>query len=121
MSKGAEVATHSDTANENRIQEKSRMDPEGLSEDELRILKTIRARQMLRTEDSMSIDSFTSDSLNGYSPLVQTGKLTLVKAGPRAEPKIPKMDNSGRFFDANAGKAGGSDGLFAGVEEGVKV
>ena len=55
------------------------MDPEGLSEDELRILKTIQARQMLRTQDTVSLDDFSSDNINGYSASLKTGHLTLVK------------------------------------------
>ena len=90
---GAAVATHDDAQNEKRIQEKSTVDPEGLSEDELRILKTIRARQMLRTEDTMSIDNFSSDNINGYKPLLKTGHLTLVKTdAARAEPKMRQVN-----------------------------
>ena len=90
---GAAVATHDDIANEKRIQEKSEMDPEGLSEDELKILKTIRARQMLRTEDTMSIDNFSNDNINGYSPVLKRGELTLVKMDKaRLVPKMQQIN-----------------------------
>ncbi|KAF6235574.1 hypothetical protein HO173_006257 [Letharia columbiana] len=69
---------------EAQVEEKAIVDPEGLSPDELRILKTIRARQMLRQEDTLSIDSFTSDAINGWLPLVHRGSLVLRKAGAKA-------------------------------------
>lgn len=89
---GAPVATNEDTQNEKRIEDKSMVDPEGLSEDELKILRTIRARQMMRTEDTMSIDNFSSDNINGYTPFLKTGSLTLIKAGVAApEPTLRKI------------------------------
>lgn len=78
---GAAVASHDDTQDEKRIQDKAIVDPEGLSEEELKILKTIRARQMLRWEDTISIDNFSSDNINGYTPFLKTGKLTLLNTG----------------------------------------
>ena len=91
MINGAAIASHDDKANEKRIQEKERVDPEGLSEDELRILKTIRARQMLRSEDTMSIDNFSQDNINGWAPLLKRGSLTLVKTDkPREEMALGK-------------------------------
>ena len=80
LTNGAAIATHDDPQNEKRIQQKSMVDPEGLSEDEMRILKTIRARQMMRTEDTMSIDNFSSDNINGFKPFLKTGYLALVKS-----------------------------------------
>lgn len=86
-------ATPADAAKEASIQEKAEVDPEGLSPDELRILKTIRARQMLRTEDAMNIDNFATDAIDGYAPMIKRGALTLMHVGPRAAPKWrSKMD-----------------------------
>ena len=75
-------------ANEARIEKKADVDPEGLSPDELSILKTIRARQMLRNEDGMNIDNFASDAIDGYASVVKRRALTLVKVGARAAPKL---------------------------------
>ncbi|KAL4781316.1 FAD/NAD(P)-binding domain-containing protein [Aspergillus varians] len=54
-------------------------DLEGLSEDELRILHSIRARQMLRTEDTLNLDNFSRDVIDGMVPRLKQGSLTLVK------------------------------------------
>ncbi|KAI4241067.1 MAG: hypothetical protein LQ352_007508 [Teloschistes flavicans] len=80
-------ATPADKTNEERIKEKAEVDPEGLSPDELAILKTIRARQMLRTEDSMNIDNFATDAIDGLAPRMKQGELTLVHVGERSAPK----------------------------------
>ena len=73
-----------------KVEKKAEVDPEGLSPDELRILKTVRARQMLRTEDSINIDNFSNDAINGYTPLISRGNLGLVKvAGGSSGPKAP--------------------------------
>ena len=50
------------------------------TDDEQRLLKTIRARQMLRTEDIIHIDNFSADTIDGFTPNVQRGSLGLVKA-----------------------------------------
>lgn len=86
-------AALSTTKTEAQVEEKAIVDPEGLSPNELRILKTIRARQMLRREDTLSIDSFTSDAINGGLPLVHRGSLGLRKAGAKSGPKAPAMDD----------------------------
>ena len=74
------------------IEEKAAVDPEGLSPEELKILNTIRARQMLRREDTLSIDNFTNDAINGYVPQLVRGSLSLQKAAPKSTPKGPAMD-----------------------------
>lgn len=50
-----------------------------LSGDELRILHSIRARQMLRTEDTLNLDNFGKDAIDGMVPRLKQGSLTLVK------------------------------------------
>ena len=113
MINGAAIASHDDKANEKRIQEKERVDPEGLSDDELRILKTIRARQMLRSEDTMSIDNFSSDNINGWAPYLKRGSLTLVKSDkPRQDMELGKKTGfETRDFkeDQESKKTGGFD------------
>jgi flavine halogenase len=51
-----------------------------LSPEELRIMDTIRARRMIRAEDSMNIDNFSVDVINGMAPNLERGNLGLVKA-----------------------------------------
>lgn len=75
-----------------QVEEKANLDPEGLSPDELRILNTIRARKMLRREDTLSIDSFTNGAINGWVPVVNRGSLGLQKAAAPSGPKGPAMD-----------------------------
>jgi flavine halogenase len=53
-------------------------DIEKFSEDELRILKHIRARQMLRLEDSFNLNHFSEDVIDGYAPNIKRGKLGIV-------------------------------------------
>ncbi|KIN07016.1 hypothetical protein OIDMADRAFT_36690 [Oidiodendron maius Zn] len=53
-------------------------DIEKFSEDELRILKHIRARQMLRMEDTFNLNHFSEDSIEGYAPNIKRGSLGLV-------------------------------------------
>ncbi|KAI3390924.1 hypothetical protein diail_8351, partial [Diaporthe ilicicola] len=58
----------------------SNEDLEKLTDNELAILRTIRARQMMRSEDAMNIDTFKADVVEGFVPRLETGKLGLVKA-----------------------------------------
>jgi hypothetical protein len=61
-----------------------------LTPDEMRILRTIRARQMMRSEDMMNMDSFTVDVIDGLAPNMKTGELGLVKADKAADlTKLP--------------------------------
>ncbi|RDW76454.1 NAD(P)/FAD-dependent oxidoreductase [Aspergillus mulundensis] len=54
-------------------------DLESLPEDELQILKSIRARQVLRTGDLLNLDNFNRDAIDGMVPRLKLGSLTLVK------------------------------------------
>ena len=67
-----------------KIKDKAEVDPEALSPEELNILNTIRAREMMDMRGQLNIDSFGTDSINGYSPLLKTGTLTLVDVNKRA-------------------------------------
>ncbi|KAL9114361.1 MAG: hypothetical protein Q9187_007493 [Circinaria calcarea] len=62
-----------------------------LTPDELRILNTIRARQMMRSEDMMNIDSFGTDAVDGMAANLKRGDLGLVKA-TAAGNKPPEVD-----------------------------
>ena len=77
--KGVEGSTAPVNNQEARIEKKAGVDPEGLSPEELKILNTIRARRMMRTEDVMHIDNFGVDAIGGYVPRVQQGNLGLAK------------------------------------------
>ena len=87
-------ATLAGSKTEAEIEKKAMEDPEGLSPDELRILNTIRASQILRREDTMNMDNFKADAINGWSPVVKRGGLGLRKAGGKpVEPTGPAMAN----------------------------
>ena len=87
-------ANVSTTKTEAAVEKKAIVDPEGLSPDEMRILNTIRARQMLRREDTLSIDNFTNDPINGWVPIVERGRLGLQKAMPKSAPKGPATEQA---------------------------
>ena len=78
---------------EAQVVEKAQLDIEELTPEELRILNTIRARRMMRMEDTMHIDNFGVDVIDGYRPLVKRGSLGLMKwTGPRSEAQGPMVD-----------------------------
>ncbi|MCJ1430339.1 hypothetical protein MMC29_008257 [Sticta canariensis] len=56
----------------------AKQDLEKLTEDELKILNHIRAKQMLRLEDTFSLDHFGSDAIDGLAPNLKRGSLGLV-------------------------------------------
>ncbi|KAB8295897.1 hypothetical protein EYC80_008718 [Monilinia laxa] len=61
---------------------------EKLNEEETRVMKHIRARQMMKTEDTMSIDNFSTDTILGLAPVLKKGSLGLrVSDGKGAEKK----------------------------------
>ena len=70
-------------ATEAKVQEKAKFDPSGLTPEELGILKTIRAREMLNLEEQLNIDSFGSDAINGYAGNLKRGSLSLYKVDIR--------------------------------------
>jgi hypothetical protein len=63
-------------------------DLEKFTEDELKILNHIRARQMLRMEDSVNIDNFGRDSIDGLVPNLKQGALTLLPEGDVVRDKL---------------------------------
>ena len=63
-----------------------------LSPDEMRILTTIRARQMIRSEDTMNINNFGIDAIDGLAPNMKRGDLGLVKAQAVSATQLPEVD-----------------------------
>ena len=47
--------------------------------EEIRVLNHIRARKMLRAEDTMGIASFHTDVIDGYAATLERGTLGLTK------------------------------------------
>ena len=56
----------------------NKQDLEKLTEDEVNILTNIRAKQMLRMEDTVNLKHFGSDAIDGLAPNLVTGKLGLL-------------------------------------------
>ncbi|KAK2811574.1 hypothetical protein FQN49_008443 [Arthroderma sp. PD_2] len=56
-----------------------------LSADEKRTLNTIQARQIIRSEDTMNIDNFSVDVIDGMVPNLQRGSLGLVRYVPKVK------------------------------------
>ncbi|KAK2024887.1 flavin-dependent halogenase O-methyltransferase bifunctional protein [Colletotrichum zoysiae] len=51
-----------------------------LTPEEQAILKTLKGRRMVRPEDSLNIDNFTLDSIDGLAPRLERGRLGLAPA-----------------------------------------
>ena len=75
---GLDGATPDDAKTKEALEELEKT----LSPEELRIMHTIRARQMVRAEDSLNIDNFSVDVINGMRPHLQRGSLGLTTAKP---------------------------------------
>ncbi|GBF64191.1 flavine halogenase [Trichophyton mentagrophytes] len=58
---------------------------ESLSADERRTLNTIQARQIIRSEDTMNIDNFTVDVIDGMVPNLKRGSLGLLRYVPKVK------------------------------------
>ena len=56
-----------------------------LTKEEEGVLKSIRARQMLRTEDILHIENFSADTIDGFAPHLERGRLGLVRPGESTE------------------------------------
>ncbi|KAI0104012.1 hypothetical protein GGR51DRAFT_239765 [Nemania sp. FL0031] len=63
-----------------------------LTPEEQSILKTLKGRRMVRPEDSLNIDNFTLDSIDGLAPRLERGKLGLTTAR-KAEVKYTTHDS----------------------------
>lgn len=72
-----------------------KQDLEKLTEDELKILNHIRAKQMLRMEDTFNLDHFGSDAIDGLAPNLKTGSLGLVAKSTKdtlSKLEVPVVD-----------------------------
>lgn len=72
-----------------------KQDLEKLTEDEVKILNHIRAKQMLRMEDTFNLNHFGSDAIDGLAPNLQRGKLGLVaksKEDTLSKLEVPVVD-----------------------------
>ncbi|TAQ85368.1 hypothetical protein B7494_g6309 [Chlorociboria aeruginascens] len=69
-----------------KVKEKSEAFQANLTAEEERVMKHIRARQMMRTEDTLNIASFSTDIIDGYASRLERGNLGLVKIVPAEEP-----------------------------------
>ncbi|KAI0842124.1 hypothetical protein F5Y06DRAFT_306973 [Hypoxylon sp. FL0890] len=63
-----------------------------LTPEEREILKTLKGRRMVRPEDSLNIDNFTLDSIDGLAPRLKHGQLGLTVA-KRAEVNYAAFDS----------------------------
>lgn len=61
-----------------------------MSPEEKRAVDFIRARQVMRADDANNINTFTTDVIDGWTPNLERGKLTLLRAGPT------KMDTASK-------------------------
>ncbi|KAL8872460.1 MAG: hypothetical protein Q9174_001916, partial [Haloplaca sp. 1 TL-2023] len=62
-----------------------------LTPEEQQILTTLKGRRMVRPEDSLNIENFLLDSIDGLAPRMQRGNLGL-QAAKKAEVKFTKHD-----------------------------
>ncbi|KAF2128241.1 FAD/NAD(P)-binding domain-containing protein [Dothidotthia symphoricarpi CBS 119687] len=61
-----------------------------LSPEELHILNVVRAREMMRSEDTVNIDTFTSDTIDGRAVNIIHGSLGLISAEEAARKATKK-------------------------------
>ena len=75
-----------------------------LTPEEQVILKTLKGRRMVRPEDSLNIDNFLLDSIDGLGPRLERGNLGL-QAAKKAEVKFTSHDALS-YLNGEARKAG---------------
>ncbi|KAM7212110.1 hypothetical protein V8F06_012510 [Rhypophila decipiens] len=103
--------------NNNPDKEDSKEDLDKLTEEELTILRTIRARQMMRTEDTLNMDNFSKDVIEGLVPRLKLGELGLSAFDPREHDAAPRYKTSlmdvRKRVDVNGSGNGGAgrDGI----------
>lgn len=64
-----------------------------MSPEEVRIMHQIRARQMLRSEDTVNIDTFSVDTIEGLTVNLERGGLGLIEPG--GDKKVEQLDAVG--------------------------
>ena len=67
---------------------------ESLTPEEKGVLDFIRARKAIRTEETLHIDSFTTNVIDGLAPHLERGHLTLVEAIPQMKSGAMQMVES---------------------------
>ena len=93
-------------------------DLEKLTEDELAILRTIRARQMLRGEEAMNgVKSFSQDVIDGWVPRLVRGRLGMDRVQDRVA--APKYEES--VFESGLADKEPAPGLEQRAEGAVQV
>ncbi|KAH6641046.1 hypothetical protein F5144DRAFT_485144 [Chaetomium tenue] len=86
----------------------TKADLEKLTEDELAILRTIRARQMLRGEEALDgVKSFAQDVIDGWVPRLVRGRLGMDRV--RGQVAAPKYEDS--VFDVGLADEKPANGL----------
>ncbi|KAL8935138.1 MAG: hypothetical protein Q9211_004858 [Gyalolechia sp. 1 TL-2023] len=75
-----------------------------LTPEEQLILKTLKGRRMVRAEDTLNIDNFLLDSIDGFGPRLERGKLGLQTA-KKAEVKFTSHDTLS-YLNGEARKVG---------------
>ena len=80
-------ADTSDEANSRALEEIEKQ----LTPEEQQILVTLKGRRMVRPEDSLNIENFLLDSIDGLGPRMERGNLGL-QAAKKAEVKFTKHD-----------------------------
>ena len=75
-----------------------------LTPEEQTILKTLKGRRIVRPEDSLNIDNFLLDSIDGLGPRLERGNLGL-QAAKKAEVKFTSHDSLS-YLNGEARKAG---------------
>lgn len=75
-----------------------------LTPEEQAIMKTLKGRRMVRPEDSLNIDNFLLDSIDGLGPRLERGNLGL-QAAKKAEVKFTSHDPLS-YLNGEARKAG---------------
>ncbi|KAI4175821.1 MAG: hypothetical protein LQ343_001434 [Gyalolechia ehrenbergii] len=68
---------------------------ESLDPEEKKVLDFIRARRFIKTEETLDIDHFTTNVIDGMAPHLERGNLTLVNAKPQMQMKTNLVQSVG--------------------------
>lgn len=81
--------------------EPKKEDLEKFTEEEIKILNHIRARQMLRIEDQFHVNNFEKDAIAGYVPNLKKGSLGLRPQGQAKNKLAAPIVDLLRLVDEN--------------------
>ncbi|KAL8941209.1 MAG: hypothetical protein Q9216_002386 [Gyalolechia sp. 2 TL-2023] len=88
---GADAPSLSEGEVQSRIDTlRKTLDPE-----EKKVLDFIRARRIIKTEETLDIDHFTTNVIDGMAPHLERGNLTLVNAKPPMEMRTNMVQSMG--------------------------